>query len=74
MVADADSREGERYAKLTGHRVDTAAMRMYRMRWSLEEIALSLSDFRAPHEHNEDTELAWGCLAEETANIPQLVR
>ena len=74
MVAHIDSREGERYAGLTGHRPDTAAMRMYRMRWSLDEIALSLSDFRGPHEQNEDTELTWACLAEETENILQLVR
>jgi hypothetical protein len=32
-------------------------MRMYRMRWSLEEIMLGVSDFRGPHEQNEDTEL-----------------
>jgi spectinomycin phosphotransferase len=73
-VAGIDSREGERYAGLTGHRVDAAAMRMYRMRWSLDEIALSLSDFRGPHQQNEDTELTWACLAEETGNILQLVR
>src|SRR5438552_18548955 len=57
-VADADSREGERYAELTGRRVGTAAMRMYPMRWSLDDITLSLSDLRGPHEQNEDTELA----------------
>ena len=74
MVGDADSRETEHYAELTGHRVDTAAMRMYRMRWSLDEIALSLIEFRGPHEQNEDTELAWECLAEETENILRLVR
>jgi spectinomycin phosphotransferase len=73
-VADADSAEAERYAELTGHRASPAAMRAYRMRWSLDEIALSLSDFRGPHEQNEDTELTWGALTEETENILQLVR
>jgi spectinomycin phosphotransferase len=72
-VADADSREAERYAELTGRRASTAAMSMYRMRWSLDEIALSLSDFRGPHEQNEDTELTWAVLTEETGNILQLV-
>jgi spectinomycin phosphotransferase len=71
-VADADSRERERYAELTGRRADPAAMRMYRMRWSLNEITLSLSDFRGRHEQNEDTELAWAVLTEETENILQL--
>jgi hypothetical protein len=44
-------------------------MRMYRMRWSLEEITLSLAKFRGPHEQNEDTELGWAALTEETENI-----
>jgi spectinomycin phosphotransferase len=73
-VANADSREGERYADLTGRRANTAAMSMYRMRWSLEEIALSLSEFRGPHEQNEDTELTWAVLTEETENLLRLVR
>jgi spectinomycin phosphotransferase len=73
-VADAGSREGERYAELTGRRVGTAAMRVYRIRWSLDDITLSLSAFRGPHEQNEDTELAWEVLTKETENIPQLVR
>lgn len=71
-VADADSREADCYAELTGRRVSTAVMRMYRMRWSLEEIMLSLSEFRGPHDHNEDTELTWEVLTEETENILQL--
>lgn len=74
MVGEADSREAGRYTELTGHRVDAAAMRLYRMRWSLDEITLSVSDFRGPHEQNEDTELAWACLTDETRNLLQLVR
>jgi spectinomycin phosphotransferase len=54
-LADEDSWEADRYAQLTGRRVSTAVMRMYRVRWSLEEIMLGLSDFRGPHEQNEDT-------------------
>ena len=72
-LADEDSWEADRYAELTGRRVSTAVMRMYRMRWSLEEIMLGLSDFRGPHEQNEDTELTWEVLTEETENILQLV-
>jgi len=71
-LADADSREADRYTELTGRRVNTAVMRMYRMRWSLEEIMLSLSELRGPHDHNEDTELTWEVLTEETENILQL--
>ena len=71
-LAGPDSREAGRYAELTGRRVDAAAMRMYRMRWSLEEIMLSVREFRGPHEHNGDTELAWEALTEETENILRL--
>lgn len=72
MVADADSREADRYAELTGRRVNAAMMRMYRLRWCLDEITLSLREFRGPHERNEDTELAWEALTEETENILEL--
>ena len=71
-LAGPDSREAGRYAELTGRRVDAAAMRMYRMRWSLEEIMLSVREFRGPHKHNGDTELAWEALTEETENILRL--
>ena len=46
---------------------------MYRVRWSLDEIALSVRDLRGPHEQNEDTELTWAVLTEETENVLQLV-
>lgn len=72
MVADAGSGEADRYGALTGRRISTTAMRMYRLRWSLDEITLSLRDLRGPHEQNEDTELTWGVFTEETENILQL--
>ena len=72
-VAGAGSPEADRYAELTGHQVNAAAMRMYRLRWSLDDITLSLNDFRGPHEQTEDTELAWAVLTEETENVLQLV-
>ena len=71
-VTDTDSREADRYAELTGRRVSGAIVRTYRMRWSLDEITLSLSEFRGPHEQNADTELTWAVLAEETENVLQL--
>jgi spectinomycin phosphotransferase len=71
-VFGADSREADSYAELTGRRVSAAAMRLYRMRWSLDDITLSLSEFRGPHEQNDDTELTWAVLAEEIENIRQL--
>jgi hypothetical protein len=49
-------------------------MRLYRMRWSLEEIMLSLREFRGPHEQNGDTEVAWEAFTEETENLLRLPR
>jgi spectinomycin phosphotransferase len=71
-LADADGRAADRYAELTGRRADTAVMRVYRVRWSLEEIMLSLREFRGPHEQNEDTETAWEALTEEIVNLLRL--
>jgi spectinomycin phosphotransferase len=71
-LAGADGREADRYAELTGRRLSGAAMRVYRMRWSLEEIMLSVREFRGLHERNEDTEMAWEGLTEETENILRL--
>ena len=71
-LADADGRAADRYAELTGRRVNTAMMRMYQLRWSLEEIMLSVRQFRGPHERNGDTELAWEAFTEETGNLVRL--
>jgi spectinomycin phosphotransferase len=71
-LADADGRAADRYAGLTGRRVDAGVMRLYRMRWSLEEIMLSVREFRGPHEHNGDTEMAWEALTEEVENLLRL--
>ena len=71
-LGDADGCAADRYAELTGRRLNTAMMRMYQLRWSLEEIMLSVRQFRGPHEHNGDTELAWEAFTEETVNILRL--
>ena len=68
-MAGPDSPAADLYAELTGRRVSTAVTRMYRTRWSLEEIMLSLREFRGPHEENGDTELAWQALVEEIGNL-----
>jgi hypothetical protein len=39
------------------------------MRWSLDDITLSVRAFRGPHEQTEDTELAWAALVEEAEEI-----
>ena len=69
MVAGDDICAAGRYAELTGRPVGGAAMRMYKMRWSLDDIALAVRDVRAPHEQNEDSWLTWETLAEEIGEI-----
>jgi spectinomycin phosphotransferase len=56
-------------AELTGRPVGGAAVQMYRMRWSLDDTALAVRDFRAPHEQNEDSGLTWETLTEEIGAI-----
>ena len=60
---------GDHHWELTGRPVSGAAMRMYRMRWSLDDIALAVRDFRAPHEQNEDSGLTWEALTEEIGEM-----
>ena len=60
---------GGHYAELTGRRVSGAAMDLYRLRWSLDDIALFVRDFRAPHGQNEDTALMWDAITEEMGEI-----
>jgi len=69
LAAGDDARAADCYAELTGRRVSGAAMELYRLRWSLDDIALSVGDFRGPHEQDEDTELAWAGLTEEMGAI-----
>ena len=69
LAAGDDARAADCYAELTGRRVSGAAMDLYRLRWSLDDIALSVGDFRGPHAQDEDTELAWAGLTEEMGAI-----
>jgi spectinomycin phosphotransferase len=69
MVAGDDTRAADRYAELSGRQVSSVALRLYRLRWSLDDIALSARELRGPHEQNEDTELAWEALTEEIGEI-----
>jgi spectinomycin phosphotransferase len=69
MVAGDDADLAGRYAELTGRPVSGAAIQMYQMRWSLDDIALAIRDFRAPHEQNEDSALTWEALTEEIGEI-----
>ena len=69
LAAGDDARAAGRYAELTGRRVSGAAMDLYRLRWDLDDVALSVRDFRAPHVQNEDTALMWDAITEHIGEI-----
>jgi spectinomycin phosphotransferase len=69
MVAGDGTGAVELYAELTGRQASGAAMQLYRLRWSLDDIALFLREIRRPHEQDEDTELAWEALNEEIGEL-----
>jgi len=69
LAAGDDAGAAGRYAELTGRRVSGAAMDLYRLRWSLDDIALFVRDLRGPHEQDEDTDLAWAGLTQEMGAI-----
>lgn len=48
-----------RYSALTGHVPDAAALRLYRLRWILEDLAWFVELFRGPHERTPDVESSW---------------
>ncbi|MFN0282898.1 MAG: phosphotransferase [Kineosporiaceae bacterium] len=50
------------YRALTGRSVDADTLHLYRLRWDLTEVCLSVTQFRGPHGRSEDTEEAWNLL------------
>lgn len=52
------------YAGLTGRAPDAAALELYRLRWSLLDVAEFADWFRGPHEATDDTQVAWDGFAE----------
>lgn len=51
-----------RYADATGHTPDQGLLRLYRLRWALDDVAEFVQWFRAPHARTPDAEVAWSGL------------
>jgi Phosphotransferase enzyme family len=51
-----------RYADATGVRPRRSVLELYRLRWDLADIAVTVSRFRRPHPGNEDDEKSWDGL------------
>ena len=62
-LLDAGSGDGlARYAEASGRQPGPAALRLYRLRWQLEDISVFLRVLRSPHRQTADTEHAWRSL------------
>jgi spectinomycin phosphotransferase len=61
-IASESGAEAARYTSLTGREVSEAALRLYRMRWDLDDTGLLLADFRGPHRADEDSRTGWAGL------------
>lgn len=69
MVVTDSGEEARRYTKATGREVDPSALKLYRIRWALDDIAIDVQQFRARHRRSADTELAWVTLKDTLASI-----
>ena len=61
MLDTADERA--RYGHGSGRPVDDAAIRLYRLRWELDDIASFVHTFRSPHGEDADTARTWTWFA-----------
>jgi hypothetical protein len=50
------------YTDATGHEPDEVGVNFFRLTWDLEDIAAFTRELRSPHEHDDDTEKAYGAL------------
>ena len=63
--------DAARYEGRTGWAVNQDALALYRLRWSLDEIAEFLSEIRRPHLETADTLTSWTALQETLAEIAE---
>jgi spectinomycin phosphotransferase len=59
-----------RYAAGSGRQVDDAAIRLYRVRWQLDDISIFVKRLRSAHHKTADTEHAWLALERATESAP----
>jgi spectinomycin phosphotransferase len=59
MLHTSTGDELMRYAEESGRQLNEAAIRLYRLRWQLDDIASFLNWFRSAHRQTADTEHAW---------------
>ena len=64
FVLDDDTDLSPYHDEVGGEPVSAAALRLFRLRWDLGEVAIYVSQFHAPHEDNLNTREAWQNLGD----------
>ena len=59
MIVSGSGEATRRYSQATGRRVDPAALALYRIRWTLDDISAFLHMFRNRHGRTADAEHTW---------------
>jgi spectinomycin phosphotransferase len=59
----------DQYAGLTGKPVNPAGIRLYRLRWALDDIRAFTEDLRAPHSQTPGAEHSWQALRESVRSV-----
>lgn len=59
----------EQYADTTGRPVNPAAVRLYRLRWALDDIRAYTENLRAPHSQTPGAEHSWQSLRESVRSV-----
>jgi spectinomycin phosphotransferase len=59
LAATASDPVAQQYTAATGHAVDTNLLRLYAVRWDLDEVGGYVAGCRAPHRETEDAAESW---------------
>ena len=59
MIVSDSGEETRRYSQATGRPIDPAALALYRIRWTLDDISAFLHMFRNRHGRTADAEHTW---------------
>jgi spectinomycin phosphotransferase len=70
MLDDGSAESLASYSNATGRPVNGAAIDLYRLAWTLADIAAFIVLFRSEHEKNHGTQKAWGTLTDLLEGTP----
>ena len=70
MLDDGSADALAPYTDATGRPVDHTAIKLYRLAWTLADIAAFVALFRLEHERNGGTEQMWAALTESLEGSP----